>query len=1058
MGKRRSSRSKSKTSKSKKKSRSTKPKNKSAKQVKGSQRTEPNSAFDFDDQEIESHLKTGRFQGLLESYFGEEQYQELRQLAGRSRAAHRQSGQRVLILPGILGSKLGTEGFIFNDTIWLDPGEVVVGNLSILALDSGYDIKSLGVMQHAYLPAKLRLSLAGFDTDYHHYDWRLSIEKLGRELEKRIIEETGGTAGGGSISLVAHSMGGLVARQALQRLNDKGLLDRVNRLVMLGTPNFGSFAPALVVQTVYETVQYVAALDLVHTAEELSELLFRHFPGLIEMLPATEKFSSVDLFKKETWPANLPRPETDTLRKAKRIQGKLFPGDNRCVMVCGINQNTVTDLTLNGTEFEYHESSAGDGTVPLAFAELPKAKTNYAVEQTHGKLPSDRRVLKAVIDILETGETDRLPLLDSARSASASVSKRSMKRKQVKPFKGREGEDVLRHEIRGMLDRFVAAPDKKQSTGSSEIQVFAASSEPINIGRQRQHRISLNLGFGSITDVDSRAVVLGAFEDVVPTGASKAIDDMLGGTVTEFISRNLFSARVGEVFILPSSRRRFGPVFVVFAGMGRFDQFDLDVLKLIAENVARTLIRSHVDDFALVPMGGASGISITDSIASLVEGLFAGILEADVKDRLSKITMVEFDRTKYGQMRTEVLRLATTDLFDDVEVTVQEVKMPEPSDFKSERRSSVIVSGPEPIYLYVQQSGSVALDPGKPYRPKDKCELRVSLLGSTESATVVSETVRFDKQPFVKHLEQLDDGNFGFADLETFGNVLTEMVLPVEVLAVLKEFHDKPLVLIHDAEVARIPWETMRVNDKYVAVEQGISRQYAAENLSIGKWLDKRALENQLNVLLIVNPTGDLAGTEEEANKIEEYLKSNSSIEYTKLLRGEATWNRVRTELSSGKYDVVHYAGHGKYEPNNSGESGILCHGYKYLTGAQLANLSRLPALAFFNACEVGRVRGRAGEEISDQVQTVNEAVNQNMGLAEAFLRGGIANYVGTYWPVSDSAAADFAKTFYDQLLSGSTIGSAIQTGRRLLLERPHHDLADYMHYGNPHFVLKIKD
>ena len=264
---------------------------------------------------------------------------------------------------------------------------------------------------------------------------------------------------------------------------------------------------------------------------------------------------------------------------------------------------------------------------------------------------------------------------------------------------------------------------------------------------------------------------------------------MLGGTVTEFISRNMFSARVGEVFILPSTRRRFGPEFVVFAGMGRFDNFDLNVLKLIAENVARTLIRSHVDDFAFVPMGGASGISITDSIASLVEGLFAGILEADVKDRLSKITLVEYDRIKYGQMRTEVLRLATTSLFDDVEVTVQEVKMPEPSAPSTERRRSVIKDGPEPIYLYVQQSGSVSLNPDHSYGSNDSCELRVSLLGSTASATVVSESVRFNKKHFVDHLELLDDRNFGFGDLESFGDILTEMVLPAEVLTVLKEFH-----------------------------------------------------------------------------------------------------------------------------------------------------------------------------------------------------------------------------------------------------------------------------
>ena len=134
------------------------------------------------------------------------------------------------------------------------------------------------------------------------------------------------------------------------------------------------------------------------------------------------------------------------------------------------------------------------------------------------------------------------------------------------------------------------------------------------------------------------------------------------------------------------------------------------------------------------------------------------------------------------------------------------------------------------------------------------------------------------------------------------------------------------------------------------------------------------------------------------------------------------------------------------------------------LSGADLAGLQRLPALAFFNACEAGRVRTR--RNIKDKPRTKKEVrtwrnskkasewVETNVGLAEAFLRGGVANYIGTYWPVGDASAAEFAMVFYSQLLNGTTIGESIRLGREEI-EESSIDFADYIHYGNPHFRLK---
>jgi CHAT domain-containing protein len=78
------------------------------------------------------------------------------------------------------------------------------------------------------------------------------------------------------------------------------------------------------------------------------------------------------------------------------------------------------------------------------------------------------------------------------------------------------------------------------------------------------------------------------------------------------------------------------------------------------------------------------------------------------------------------------------------------------------------------------------------------------------------------------------------------------------------------------------------------------------------------------------------------------------------------------------------------------------------------------------------------------------------VGLAEAFLRGGVANYVGTYWPVGDEAAECFAQTFYTDLLNKKPIGEALLAGRDKVRNGTKSvDWADYIHYGSYDFVLK---
>ena len=80
-----------------------------------------NTAYELTDAAIEQALQTGAYAGVLEDYFGPENYKELRQLKRDAAARGMRGGPKVLILPGIMGSKIGRDRALIDDVTWVDP-------------------------------------------------------------------------------------------------------------------------------------------------------------------------------------------------------------------------------------------------------------------------------------------------------------------------------------------------------------------------------------------------------------------------------------------------------------------------------------------------------------------------------------------------------------------------------------------------------------------------------------------------------------------------------------------------------------------------------------------------------------------------------------------------------------------------------------------------------------------------------------------------------------------------------------------------------------------------
>lgn len=370
-------------------------------------------------------LVSGGQRQELAAYFGETEYLDLTRLARQAeRVGVKESYPHVIVVPGILGSQLGIARPrpLPNDVLWLDPIDIQVGRLALLGLEAGAPIIPLGVVLYSHLKLRLRLRAAGFAVTMHDYDWRLGIEDSGASFAERLRQHPAKR-----LAIVAHSMGGLLSRTALALPGTQ----HVERVVLLGTPNLGSFAPAQALRGTYAVVRKVARLDIEMTAERLAEEIFNSFPSLYQMLPASSPNGANGLLDPGAWPDSGPSLRKALLERARRFRDALPAPDTRFVAVAGVGQETVTAASKGRDGFVYRITRLGDGTVPAVSAALDGAQTYFA-NVAHSDLTRDAQVAAAIVEVLRNGSTKRLPVRWTSNSrAEARVTDRELRRTHV---------------------------------------------------------------------------------------------------------------------------------------------------------------------------------------------------------------------------------------------------------------------------------------------------------------------------------------------------------------------------------------------------------------------------------------------------------------------------------------------------------------------------------------------------------------------------------------------------------------------------------------------------
>jgi pSer/pThr/pTyr-binding forkhead associated (FHA) protein len=311
------------------------------------------------------------------------------------RAARPRGRRPVVLIPGFMGSELRRGSLV----LWPNY-PYLLSNPAAIMPDSG-PVEVSGVIHEtvvvphfikidAYnrLSQFLEKSLGyrlGVDLLEFPYDWRQDNRQTAQQLATT-IRTWRERMGHGPVTIIAHSMGGLVTRYYLDQLGGK---EHVERFVAIGTPHFGSprgMPPVL---------HGPGAAPFGLASEKIRTLLLSA-PSVYQVFPRypcvfDRRGEPLDVFADESWLA----PEYRAiLRAAAEFFAALSP-QPRVPTLCifGYGQPTTSRVIVDRREtgwemLRYEITPTGDETVPEESAIL-EGSDLHPVRQRHGALFTD---------------------------------------------------------------------------------------------------------------------------------------------------------------------------------------------------------------------------------------------------------------------------------------------------------------------------------------------------------------------------------------------------------------------------------------------------------------------------------------------------------------------------------------------------------------------------------------------------------------------------------------------------------------------------------------------
>lgn len=258
--------------------------------------------------------------------------------------------------------------------------------------------------------------------------------------------------------------------------------------------------------------------------------------------------------------------------------------------------------------------------------------------------------------------------------------------------------------------------------------------------------------------------------------------------------------------------------------------------------------------------------------------------------------------------------------------------------------------------------------------------------------------------------------------LAKMGRDLYLDLFPPEMRQVYREirYHEVRTIRIVSDE-PWIPWELIKPYDDS-RPGQIVDDEFLCLEFELTRWLaGDRSPRPEIRVrrLACIVTAGDLPKAEEEKGILADLAEAWPGVEDASPSLSSAP--EAEAFLEAGGVDLLHFAGHGTFKASQPNESGL-----PFINGSALrpqdlqgplgTRIGQDRPLVFLNACWSGQ-QGWSFTRLG--------------GWADRWVRiCGCGAFVAPMWPVRDSLALEFAKSFYAALADGATFGQAARQAR----------------------------
>jgi CHAT domain-containing protein len=1004
-----------------------------------------------------------------------------------SRGTKEEKRGKIFLLPGIMGSDLFARTDRTRERIWLDTFRLVAGGFRRLKVGDGGETISPGGPHRLYLPMIMAVDEQWMVVPVG-YDWRLPLAEAAELLADQIRTAGGGQPG--PAHLVAHSMGGLVARMLIvshsdvwDALDDPPNRTKGGRLIMMGTPNMGSFAIVRAL-TGDEALVRLLAFATWGSLRDVREVLAT-FPGAYQLITAPDAEVAVgesqhaELWKLDSW-------EPDSVRSAlleqaqeshRQLRDAGFDRE-RMYYVAGSGHDTPAGVHISAPgRFQYRMTREGAGRVPHARGipsddhGRPSIGAWYS-EAEHGDLPKEPRVIRAVLDLLDRGDTDALPTSPPVRSRGVPLTGTNwIPSELIDPV---ELDPVTEQVLRSPA---VARTQRRAAADTLVDRAVAGWLGSRPVAKPTLPTLRLSVLHASL-EHSTYPVLVGHYRGDPIAGAEGHLDSKIGGQLSQRQLLDSYPREIGEVhrFVTEGGR----PVGGLVIGLGTSGELTPTALASAVrdaalEHAVRWLEqpdpRMVVEDCAIglssVIIGsyGNAGLTLPTSVAAVVEGVLLanGLLtERRLADRV-QIGALEIAERYAAPAEAAVQVIRDIEHYLPAALRATVALQPDPFLQLGEGRRPAVHTNDYGAGLWhrlIVTSDEIDAD--------GRMKLHFTSLGSRARADQLVQNVN------VRQVTEMLRQAVTQATADDSVNIaLFEMLLPNVIKRELAAVDNVQFVL--DPPAADFPWEALVDRGGLTGAgplsrRAGLLRQLRLESAPVR--LDP---PSGADFALVIGdpPTGDerfppLDAARREAEEVAGLLQAHMSVQrriFPEDADATQSASKVLTALLANDYRIIHISGHGYFERRKKPRKplgGVVIGKRSYLTADDIRNLRRPPDIVFLNCCHLASVAGAVIDE-SPTTTPIPTAFSRRhvyelaASLSAELMDMGVKAVVAAGWSVADRPAAVLARAFYERMLDGQMFGDAVKAARDAAFQADNgasNTWAAYQCYGDPGFRL----